>query len=90
MSTFWFSRNNLTRTVSNILSLFSAVDSDMTTFESSLSDLDDDMDDIRNVFLNGNVSILVVDDTLYDSSNNAVLDSGASSVKASIVYHKQT
>ena len=33
MSKFWFSRNNLVRTIRNIMALFSAADADMDSFE---------------------------------------------------------
>lgn len=89
MSTFWFSKNNLKRVIRNIKTLIAGVSSRVDTVSSSVSDLDDDMDDIRGVFLNGNVNILVTDDTLYDSSNNPILDSGGASVKAGIIYTKQ-
>lgn len=89
MSTFWFSKKNLKRVIYNIKTLIAGVDSRINLVSSSVSDLDDDMDDIRGVFLNGDVEILVTDDTLYDSSNNPILDSGNASVKASIIYTKQ-
>ena len=41
MSLFWFSRKNLIRVISNVMSLFKAVDSDMDQFQEGLSDLDD-------------------------------------------------
>ena len=62
----------------------------LSAAESDVAALDDDMDDIRDVFLNGNVSILVVDDTLYDSNNNPIQDNDGNSFIANIIYHKQT
>lgn len=39
MSQFWFSRRNLNRVVSNIMTLFSAIDEDMDEFETALSNI---------------------------------------------------
>lgn len=39
MSQFWFSRRNLNRVVSNIMTLFSAIDQDMDEFETALQQI---------------------------------------------------
>ena len=89
MSVFWFSRDNLERFAQDVLTLFAAADSDMDDFETTISSVSSDIEDIRGVFIDGDVDILVVDDTLYDSNNVPLLSSGDESVKASIIYERQ-
>ena len=91
MSIFNFSRRNLVRYTQNILALFQAADSDLDNFETAINNLSSDIEDIRGAFIDGDVEIIVTDDTLYDSTNTPVLDSsGDESIRASIIYRKES
>ena len=85
MSKFWFSRNNLVRTIRNIMALFSAADADMDAFEKivyahNLKILEMEQ---RLQTLQENAMILFPTN-IQDSSSGDILDSRGSEILSAV------
>lgn len=83
----WLSRN-LRKVIVKIMALFSAIDADMDNYQDALEDLDERVEDIRQFFLDGDVTAVVINDALYDNNGVQLLDSGTESIKSSVIYIK--
>ena len=73
MSRFWFSRRNLNRTISNIMTLFGAVDSDLDEVEASLQSLDDRVSQIDGGGGDDTIEYRIYD-PITDSAYNMITD----------------
>lgn len=83
----WLSRN-LRKVIVKIMALFSAIDADMDNYQDALEDLDERVEDIRQFFLDGDVTAVIINDALYDNNGVQLLDSGTESIKSSVIYIK--
>lgn len=83
----WLSRN-LRKVIVKIMALFIAIDADMDNYQDALEDLDERVEDIRQFFLDGDVTAVVINDALYDNNGVQLLDSGTESIKSSVIYIK--